>query len=145
MQNSCSTYYPVLCHPYCTIVLSQLSSLTIIYFILGVKSCSPTLLVAMYDNFIPPSHHSILCILHFSPFLAKLVILEICLVCLVSLPFLSIHTADLPSNLTRGASSANIYGFLFKNLLINILKCDKAIPAVHDALEFLKLIDQLVL
>ena len=65
IQNSCSTYYPVFCHPSCTRVLYQLSILIIIYFILGVKSGSSTLLLAMSDNFRPPSHQSILCILHF--------------------------------------------------------------------------------
>ena len=56
IQNSCSIDYPILCHPSYTSVLYQLSSLTIIYLILGVKSCSPTLLVKMYFNCRPPSH-----------------------------------------------------------------------------------------
>ena len=78
IQNSCSIDYPVSCHPSCTIVLSQLSSLTVIYFILGVKSLSPTLLVLMYTNCRPPSHQSILCIFQFSLFLTKCTLLEIC-------------------------------------------------------------------
>ena len=64
----------------------QFSSLTIIYFILGVKSGSLTFLVPMSANCRPPSHQSILCILHFSPFLKKCILLAICLVCFVSLP-----------------------------------------------------------
>ena len=95
IKNSCYIDYLVFCHHSCTIVLYQLSSLTIIYFIIGVKSLSPTFLVAMSANCRPPSHQSILWILQFYPFLNKLFILAMCLVCLVSLPFLSIHIADL--------------------------------------------------
>ena len=57
-----------------------------------------------------------------------------CLVLLVSLALLAIHTVDLLSNIIKGAYSGTIYGSLFKNSLINILKCDKAIPIVHAAL-----------
>ena len=46
-------------HTSCTSFLSQLSSLTIIYFTLGVKSGSPAFLVAMSSNCRPPSHQSI--------------------------------------------------------------------------------------
>ena len=91
LQNSCCVYYPVFCHPSCTIVMSQLSSLTIIYFILVVKSCSSTFLVAMSANYRPPSHQSFLCIFQFSPFLAKLFLLAICHVCFLYLPFLAMH------------------------------------------------------
>ena len=94
-NNYCSIDYPVLCHPYFTIVLYQLSSLTIINFIFGVKSCSPTLLVAIYTKFRTPSHQSILCILHFSPLITNGILLAIYLVCWVSLPFLAIHISDL--------------------------------------------------
>ena len=59
----------VLFQPSYTSALSQFSSLTIIYFILGVRSVSLTLLVPMSANFRPPSHQLILCILHFYPFL----------------------------------------------------------------------------
>ena len=134
MKNYFSIDYPVLCHPYCTSVLSQLSSITIIYFIPGVKSISPTFLVAISDNCRPPSHQSILCILHFYPFLTKLILLEICLVCLVSLPLLVIHISDLLSKTIIGASSGTMSVYLFNHSLINILKCAKAIPAVHTAL-----------
>ena len=76
----------------------QLWSLIIIYFILGVRSGSLTFLVPMSVNCRPPSHHSILCIFHFSQFLTKCILLAMCLVCLVSLTFLSMHMADLLSN-----------------------------------------------
>ena len=70
IYNSCSIDYPVSCRPSCTSDLYQLSSLTMIYFIMGFKSLSPTFLVAMYDNCRPPSHQSILYIFlishHFS-------------------------------------------------------------------------------
>ena len=54
----------------------------------------------------PPSKKSILCILHLSPFLKKCALLAMCLVCLVSLPLLAIHTAHLISNIIRGTSNA---------------------------------------
>ena len=72
IQKSCSIGYPLFCHLSCKSVLSQLSSLTIIYFIPGVKSCSPTFLVAISANCRPPSHQSIFFILHFSSFLTKI-------------------------------------------------------------------------
>ena len=95
IQNYCFIDYHVFCHPSCTSVLSQISSLSIIYFILGVKSCSPIFLVANSASFRPTSHQSIFCIFYFSPFLNKFILLAMCLVCLVSLPLLSIHIADL--------------------------------------------------
>ena len=97
IQNSCSSDYPVLYHPSCTSVLFQFSSLTIIYLIFGFRSGSLTFLVQITSNCRPPSHQSILCILHFSPFLTNYIILSMFLVCLVSLPFLAIHIADLLS------------------------------------------------
>ena len=81
----------VFCHPSCTSVLSQFSSLTIIYFNLCVRSGLLTVLVPMSANYRPPSHQSILCILHFSPFVKKCILLEMCLVCLVYLPLLGMH------------------------------------------------------
>ena len=141
IQNSYYIYYIVLCHPYFNIVLSQLSILTIIYFIIGVKSFSPTFLGAMSANWRPLSHQSILCNLHFSPFLTKWVLLAMCLVCLVSLLLLVIHIADLPSKSIRGASSGDISVSLFNYSWINILKCAKAIPTVHDELYSLSTVD----
>ena len=76
IQNSCYINYPVFCHPCCTSVISHLSSLTMIYFILGFKLFSPTFLVEISANFRPPSHQSILWILHFYPFLTKFILLE---------------------------------------------------------------------
>ena len=141
MYKYCSIDYPVFCHPSCTSVLYQLSIITIIYFIIGVKSCSPTFLVAISANCRPPSHQLILCILHFSPFLTKFIILEMCLVCLVSLPLLVIHIADLLSKTIRGAFYNTISGYLFNNSLINILKCAKAITLVHAELYSLSTLD----
>ena len=115
IQNYCSIDYHVFCHPSCTSVLTHLSSLTKIYFILGVKSCSPKFLVAMSDDSRPPSHQSILCIFHFSPFLTKCTLLVMCLVCVLPLPFLAIHTSDLLSNRIRGVSSETTNESLFKN------------------------------
>ena len=59
IHKYCSIDYPVLCHPSCASVMYQLSSLTIIYFIIGVKSFSPTFSVAISKNYRPPSHQSI--------------------------------------------------------------------------------------
>ena len=59
--------------------------------------------------------------LEISPFLTKRILLAMCLVCLIPLPFLAMHIADL--------------------LKINILKCAKAIPAVHAALYSLFALD----
>ena len=88
----------------------QFSSLTIIYFILGVRSGSLTFLVPMSANCRPPSHKSILCIFHFSPFLTKCILLAMCLVCLVSLPFLAMHMADFLSKTIKGASFGTMSG-----------------------------------
>ena len=103
IQKYCSIDYPVLCHPSCTRVLSQLSSLTIIYFILSVKLGSPTFLIAVYANCGTLSHQSLFCILHFYPFLNKCILLAMCIVCLLSLPFLAIHISELLSrHISRG-------------------------------------------
>ena len=112
-----------------------------IYFILGFKWFFPTFLVAISDNLRPLTHQSILCILHFSPFLTKFTLLSICLIFLVSLPFLAIHISDLLSNIIREPSSGNIHGSLFNSLWINILKFAKASPEVHAALYSLSSLD----
>ena len=65
IHKSCSIDYSVSYHPSCTSTLSQLSSLTKIYFILGFKSFSPIFLVAMSANLRPLSHQSTFCIFHF--------------------------------------------------------------------------------
>ena len=90
-------------------------SLTIIYFILGVGSGSHTLLVLISTNCRPPSYQSIFCILHFSLFITQCIILAMCLVCLVSLPFLAMHIVDLLSKTIKGASSGTMSGFLFSS------------------------------
>ena len=141
IENSCSTNYHLFCHTSCTSVLSRLWRLTITYFILEVKSGSPTFSVTMSANCRPPLHKSILWIFHFSPFLTKCIILAICLMSLVSLPILAIHTAEFLTNIIRGASSGNLSGLLFRNSWINNLKCDIAIPAVHAALYSLSSLD----
>ena len=93
----------------------QFSSLTIIYFILGVRSGSLTFLVPMSANCRPTSHHYILCILHFSPFLTKFILLAMCLVCLVSLPFLEMHMEYFLSNTIKGASFGTMSGSSLNN------------------------------
>ena len=145
IHNSCSIDYPVSCRPSFTSFQFKFSSLIIIYFIPGFKSFSPTLLVAMSANCRLPSHQSILCILQFSPFLTKCTILAMCLVCLLSLSLLAIKTADLISKIIRGSSPGTIYGSLFNNSLINILKYAKAITAVHVALYSLSALDSFLL
>ena len=88
----------------------------------------------MSANCRPPSHQSIFCILHFSPFLTKFILLAMCLVCLVSLPLLAMYIADLLYKTIKVFSSGTMYGSLFNNLWINILKCAKAIPTVYAEL-----------
>ena len=142
IQCSCSIYYPVICHPSFTCIMSQLSSLTMTYFILGYKSFSPTFLVSLSDNFRrPPSHLSILWIFQFSPFLTKCTHLSVWLVCLISLTFLAINIENLLYNIGRGYSSGTISGSLFRNSWINILKCANSIPAVYALLYSLYAID----
>ena len=103
-------------------------------WILGFKLFSPTFLVANYFNCRPPSHKSILCMLHFLPFIKKYILLEIWLVCLVYLPFLYIQASDFLSIIIRGDVSGTISWSLFKNSRINTLKCAKDIHAVYAAL-----------
>ena len=50
-----------------------------------------------------------------SPFLTKCIHLEICLVCLVYLPFLAMHMADLLSKTIKGASFGTMSGSSFNN------------------------------
>ena len=63
------------------------------------------------------------------------------LVFLVSLPFLAMHMVDFISNTIKGASFGTMSGSLFNTSRSNILKCDKAIPAVHAALYSLSAMD----
>ena len=96
----------------------------------------------MSANCRTPSHQSILCIFHFPPFLTKFILLAMCLVCLVSLPLLAMHIADLLFKTMKGDSSVTMSrSFFKKNSWIIILKCDKAIPAVHAALYSLSALD----
>ena len=57
-----------------------------------------------------------------------------CLVCLVSLPFLAMHMADLLSKTIKGYSFGTMSGSSLNNSLTNILQCAKAIPEVHAEL-----------
>ena len=127
---------------YRTRVLYQVSSLTMRYFILGVRSGSLTLSVPISANYRPPSHQSILCILYFSPFVKKCILLEMCLVCLVSLPFLAMHIEDLVSKAIKGDYSGTMSGSLFSKSWINTLKCAKVIPEVHATFYSLSALDQ---
>ena len=141
INKYCYIDYPVSYHHSCTSVLYQLSSLTMIYSILGFKSFSPTFLVAMSANCRPPSHQKILCILNFSPLLTTYNHLQMCLLCLVSLLLLSIQTSDLIFNIIRGYYSGTIYGYFFNNSWINIMKCAESTNAVHSALYSISALD----
>ena len=114
--------------------LFQLSSLTIVYPNLGFNSYYLTLMVLIFVSFIPPSHHTVLWKLQYSPFLKELVLLEICLVCLVYLPLSAMQIADFLSNLIKDAFFGTTYVSLFKNSLFIILECASAIYAVHAEL-----------
>ena len=60
--------------------------------------------------------------------------MEMCLVCLVLLPLLSMHIADSISNTIRGAYYGPTYGSLFNNSLFIVLELAILITAVHTAL-----------
>ena len=75
--------------------------------------------------------HFAFCIFHH---FYKNTLLAMHFVCLVYLTFLTIQRAYLLSNIIRGDSYGNIYGYFFNNSQIIILKCAKAISAVHWAL-----------
>ena len=85
----------------------------------------------MFGSFRPPSHYTVLYKLHSSLFLTKLILLEKCLVCLVSLPLLDIQIADFLSNLMRGDCYGTTYESFFNNSLFIILKYTRYIPEVH--------------
>ena len=51
------------------------------------------------------------------------------------------HMADLLSKTVKGASFGTMPESSFNNSRTNILKCAKAIPAVHDALYSLSALD----
>ena len=115
-------------------VFCTFSILTISYTNLGFNLSFLKLLVPISDNCRPISHHTILCIFHYSPFLTKEIILEMFLVCLVVLPFLVIHTSDLLYNIITFSCYVTTCGSLSISSLFIILKCDIAITAVHALL-----------
>ena len=88
----------------------------------------------MYSNCKHPSHHTVLCRFHSSPFLTKYIIMAMCLVYLVSLQFFSIPAADFLYNIIRGACFGTIYVSLFIYSIFRILKCTRDSPSVHASL-----------
>ena len=127
-QNLLSLFTPIVQ------VFCHLSSLTIVYSNLVLIWSPLTLLVTIYGSFRPPSHHTVLCILHSSQFRTKLILLKMHLVCLVSLPFLSIHTAGFIWNIMRFyCSGVTNVSFLISSLF-RIMNCDKYIAAQHALL-----------
>ena len=115
-------------------VFCQLLSITIVYSNLGFNSFYQTLLVQIFENFRPTSQHIVFCRFHSSPVLTKYILLEMCLVCLVSLILLAIHVADLLSNIMRGDSPRTISGSFFISSLFIILKCGNAILSLIASL-----------
>ena len=57
-----------------------------------------------------------------------------CLVCLMYLLLLDVHTYDLLSNIMRGACSETTSGYLLIDSLFSILKCAIAIPEANAVL-----------
>ena len=112
IRISCSSDYPVSYDPIVQ-VFCQLSILTIVYSNRGFKLSPLILLVPMSDNLRSPSHHTILCRFHSSPFLTKFILLEMCLLCLLYLPLLDIHKSDLLSNIMRDDYYGTTSGSLF--------------------------------
>ena len=96
-------------------VFCQLSSLTIAYSNMGFNSFSLTLLVPISSSCRPPSHHTILCRLNYYSFFTMCILLEICMACLVSLPFLAIHKFNLLYNIIRSAFNETTSVSLFIN------------------------------
>ena len=88
----------------------------------------------MSVSFRPPSHHTVLWKLHYSPFLTKCIILEMCLVCLMYLPFFTTNIPGLTSNIIRGACYETTPGSLFNNSWFIIPIWARAITAVNDPL-----------
>ena len=122
-------------------VFCQSSSIIVAYPNVGFNLCSLEFSVPIYANCRPPSHHTVLCMFHFLQSPTKLILLEMCLVCLVSLLFLTIHTSDFISNIMRGYCSRTTYLYLLNNSLFRILKCDRDIPAVYAELYSLSVLD----
>ena len=112
----------------------RFSSLTRAYPNLVFSLSYITLLAPMSDSFRPPSHQTLLCKFHYLPFITICILLTMCMVFLVSLPYLAMQISDFLSNITIGGSYGTKSGSLFENLFIIILKCARTIPAVHDAL-----------
>ena len=106
-----------------------------------MNSSSLTLLVLMSNNWISPSYYTVLWRFQYSSFLTKFIHLVMCLVCLVSLPFLSIHTAELLSNIMISAYYLTTSVSFFIISLFIILNFDRAIPAVHSILYSLSALD----
>ena len=93
----------------------QLSSLNIAYLNTGFNSFPLTSLVIIYDSCRSPLHHIVLYKLHSSPFPTKCILLGMCMVCLVSLPFLDMHISYFISNIKIGACSKTTSRSLFNN------------------------------
>ena len=111
-------------------VFCQLSSLTIVYSSIVFNYSSLTLFVPISDNCRPTSHNTVLCIFHFSSFLTKYILLVMCLIYLVLLTLLAMHTSDL-INVSRDACYGYIYVHLFISSLFRIMKCDRDITEVN--------------
>ena len=67
-------------------------------------------------------------------YLNKCILLALGMLCLMYLPLLSIHKAKLISNIVRDAYYATTSRYFFSNSLFRILKCARAITAVHHLL-----------
>ena len=99
-------------------VFCKLSSIAIGYPSIGFTASSLTFLVIISSSCRPPSHHTALWKFHYSPFLAKCILLEMCLVCLVYLTFLAMQIANFLSNIIRGACSGTTSVSIFNNSLL---------------------------
>ena len=112
-------------------VFCQVSRLTIEYPNPGFNSSSLTFLVPIYASYRHTSYHTVLYIFQSSTFLTKCILLEICIVCLVSLPLLAVHIADFIFNIMIDDYSGTKSGSVLNNSLFSILKCSRAINPVH--------------
>ena len=96
-------------------VFYKLSNITISYTNPGFNSYSLTLWITMSADCRPTSHQTLLCRFHSSPFFTKWIILAMCMVFLMPLPLLDIHTFYFLSNIMRGVCYETLSGYLNRN------------------------------
>ena len=132
-RTHCSSDSSVSFHLYLTSVLSMVKSYNSIPYSM-IQFLFPNILgynVCKLQTSLTPHRLVQISLLTIS---CKLILLEMCLVCLVSLPFLSMQISHLLYNIVRCACSGTTSGSLFNNFLLSILKFARSITATHYTL-----------